>query len=106
MQAEAVLQPASRYHAPAALPLGKTWYPLYRMLGGPQGWSGRVWEISPPLGFDPWTIQPIASRFIDCAIPAHAAFSITEGNGLINKEKCSSEDLMSWTCPGSTNTMT
>jgi len=24
------------------LPLGKTWYPLYRRLGGPQGWSGQV----------------------------------------------------------------
>jgi hypothetical protein len=23
-------------HAPAALPPGKTWYPLYRKLGGPQ----------------------------------------------------------------------
>jgi len=23
------------------LPLGKTWYPFYRRLGGPQGWSGR-----------------------------------------------------------------
>jgi len=27
-------------HAPVALPLGKTWYPLYRRLGGPQGRSG------------------------------------------------------------------
>ena len=29
-------------HAPAALPPGKTRYPLYRTLGGPQGRSGRV----------------------------------------------------------------
>ena len=28
-------------HAPAALPPGKTRYPLYRRLGGPQGRSGR-----------------------------------------------------------------
>ena len=35
-------------HAPAALPPGKTRYPLYRRLGGPQGQSGRVWKISPP----------------------------------------------------------
>jgi len=27
-------------HAPAALTLGKTRYPLYRQLGGPQGRSG------------------------------------------------------------------
>jgi hypothetical protein len=26
-------------HAPAALPPGKTWYPLYRRLGGPV-WTG------------------------------------------------------------------
>jgi hypothetical protein len=37
-------------HAPAALPPGKTRYPLYRGLGGPQGRSGRVRKISPPTG--------------------------------------------------------
>jgi hypothetical protein len=31
-----------QHHAPAALPPGKTRYPLYRRLGGPQGRSGRV----------------------------------------------------------------
>ena len=35
-------------HAPAALPWGKTRYPLYRRLGGPQGRSGRGRKISPP----------------------------------------------------------
>ena len=35
-------------HAPATLPLGKTWYPLYRRLGGPQNQSGWVWKILPP----------------------------------------------------------
>ena len=35
-------------HAPAALPPGKTRYPLYSGLGGPQGRSGRVQKISPP----------------------------------------------------------
>ena len=52
-------------HALAALPLGKTRYPLYRRLGGPQGRSGRVRKILPSLGFDPWTIQPVASRYTD-----------------------------------------
>ena len=28
--------------------------------GWSQGWSGWVWKISPPLGFDPRTVQPIA----------------------------------------------
>jgi hypothetical protein len=31
-----------QHHAPAALPLGKTWYPLYRKLDRPQGQSGQV----------------------------------------------------------------
>jgi hypothetical protein len=50
-------------HVLAALPLGKTWYPLYRSLGRPQGQSGWAQKISTPLGFDPWTIQPIAGRY-------------------------------------------
>jgi hypothetical protein len=47
------------------LPPVKTRYPLYRRGGGPQGRSGRVQEISLPLGFDPWTVQPVASRYTD-----------------------------------------
>jgi len=30
-----------------SLPPGKTRYPLYRRLGGPQGRSGQVWKIGP-----------------------------------------------------------
>ena len=41
------------------LPRGKTRYPLYRRLGGPQGRSGQVRIISPPPGFDPRTVQKI-----------------------------------------------
>ena len=37
-------------HAAAALPPGKTRYPLYRKLSGPQGRSGRVRKISPLTG--------------------------------------------------------
>jgi hypothetical protein len=40
---------------------------LYRRLGGPQGRSGRVRKISPPPGFDPQTVQPVASRCTDWA---------------------------------------
>jgi hypothetical protein len=39
-----------QHHAPAALPPGKTRYPLYRRLGGPQGRPGCVQKISPPPG--------------------------------------------------------
>ena len=45
--------------------LGKTQYPLYRRLGGPQGRSGQLRKISPPPGFDPRTVQPVASRYTD-----------------------------------------
>jgi hypothetical protein len=45
------------------LPPGKTRCPLYRRLGGPQSRSGQVWKISSPLGFDPRTVHPVASRY-------------------------------------------
>ena len=61
----------SQRHVPAALPPGKTRYPLYRRLGEPQGRSGWVQKISPPPGFDPRTVQPVASRYTDWAIPTH-----------------------------------
>ena len=58
-------------HTLAALPLGKTWYPLYKRLGRPQGWSGQVQEPLSSPGFDPWTVQPFANHYTDCAILAH-----------------------------------
>ena len=68
-------------HALAVLPPGKTRYPLYKRLGGPQGRSGWVRKISPPAGFDPRTVQPVASRYTDWAIPAH------EINGILTQKK-------------------
>jgi len=59
-------------HAPLALPPVMIQYPLYRKLGGPQGWSGRVRNIFPLPGFDLWTVQPVASRYTDCTIPAYS----------------------------------
>ena len=50
-----------------SLPPGKTPYPLYRRLGGTQGWPGQVWKISPPPGFNPRTVQRVASRYTDWA---------------------------------------
>ena len=50
-----------------SVPSGKTRYPLYRRLGGPQDRSGQVRKISPPPGFDPRTVQPVASRYTDYA---------------------------------------
>jgi len=56
-------------HTPAALPPGKTRFPLYRRLGGPQGQSGWVQKISPLPGFDPRTVQPVASRIVILQVP-------------------------------------
>jgi len=64
------------HHASAALPPEMTRYPLYRMLGGLQGRSGREEKISPSQGFDTRTVQPVASRYADCAIPAYRIISI------------------------------
>ena len=63
-------------HTPAALPPGMTRYPLYRRLGRPQGRSGRVRKISPPPGFDPGTVQLVASCYTDNAIPAHKRIQV------------------------------
>jgi hypothetical protein len=57
-------------HGPAALPPGKAQYPLHVKLGEIQRRSGRVRKISLLPGFDPWTTQPVASRYTDGAIPA------------------------------------
>jgi hypothetical protein len=43
----------------------ETRYPLYRRLGGPQGRSGRVRKTSPPTGFDPRTVHPVAISYTD-----------------------------------------
>jgi len=47
-------------------PPGKTRYPLYRRLGGPQGWSGRA-ENLVPTGIWSRTVQPIVSLYSDWA---------------------------------------
>ena len=59
-------------HALAASLPGETGYPLYRRLGGSRGRSGRVRKISPPPppGFNPWTVQFVASRYTDETLPA------------------------------------
>ena len=52
-------------HSPATLPPGKTRYPFYRRLGGSQGRSGPARKISSPPGFDPLTVQPVATPVIN-----------------------------------------
>jgi hypothetical protein len=60
------------------LPRGKTQYPLYTRLGGPQGRSGWAENLALP-GFDPRTIQPVVSRYTDWATrPTHIRCTIAK----------------------------
>jgi len=54
---------------PGRFTLGMTQYPFYMRLGGPQGRSGWVRKILLPPGFDPRTVQPVASRYTEYAVP-------------------------------------
>ena len=57
-------------HSPAALPKGKTRYPLCWRLGRPRAGLDGCGKSRPKPGFDPRTVQPVASRYTDWAIPA------------------------------------
>jgi hypothetical protein len=46
-------------------------YSLYRRLGGPQVQCERVRKISPPPGFHPRTVRPVAIRYTTYTFPAH-----------------------------------
>ena len=46
------------------LPPGKSRYPFYRRLGGPQGRSGRAENLA-PTGIRSRTVQPVVSRYTD-----------------------------------------
>ena len=61
----------NKRQASAALPPEMTQYSLYSSLGGSQGRSGRLRKISPTPGFDPRTIQAVASFYTSCNILAH-----------------------------------
>ena len=56
--------------------------PVVQEAGRPQIWSRWEWKISPPPGFDPRLIQPIASCYNNYAIPAHNVVNFVENAGL------------------------
>ena len=64
------------------LPPGKTGYPLYRRLGGPQSRSGQVQEIWLSPGFDQETVQPVAQSLYRLSYPAHSEIYVFRGNPL------------------------
>jgi len=53
------------------IPVEETQNPLYRR---PQAWSGRVWKISPLMGFHLQTIQPVINHYTDYTILAHTHY--------------------------------
>jgi hypothetical protein len=59
-------------HAPAALSLGKDPVSVVS-----QGRSGQVRNISPPRGFDSWTVQPVASPIPTAQSRPYKGFRIT-----------------------------
>jgi len=63
------------------LPPGKTRYPLYRRLGGPQGRSGRA-ENLVPTRIRSRTVQPVVSRYTDSS---RVLCETTIGTQAINK---------------------
>ena len=71
-------------HVPAALPPGKTRYPLYWRLDGTQGRSGRVQKISTPPGFDLRTVHPVASRYTGCNTPAHQYYTTLQQSAYLD----------------------
>ena len=60
-----------QHHAPAALPSGKVPVPIVQEAGWAPGpvWTG-VENLAPPPGFDPRTVQPVASRYTDWTVAA------------------------------------
>jgi len=57
---------------------GKTRYPFYRRVGGPQAWSGRT-ENLVPTGIRSRTVQPVVSRYTDWATRPSLAGRISYG---------------------------
>ena len=64
---------SDQHHAPAALPAGKATVIIVQEAGWVPGpvWTGAEnLAPPPPQGFDSRTVQPVASRYTDWAIPA------------------------------------
>jgi len=85
-------------HAPVNLPPGRTRYPRYRKLDRSQGRSGRVWQISPPLGFDPWTLQPVVSSYIDCTYKKKSTEALVVASKDTGLEVNDDKILSTWSC--------
>jgi len=50
-------------YVPTVLLQGRDKVPITQEAGWAQGRSGRVWNTSPPSGFNPRTVQPVDSSY-------------------------------------------
>jgi hypothetical protein len=72
-----------------SLPPGKTRYPLYRRLGGPQGRYGQVRKLSPPIGIRSPDRPARSQSLYRLSYPAHlihhdeGILAVNPFNGLI-----------------------
>ena len=70
------------------LPPGKTRYPLYSRLGGPQRRSGRA-ENLVPTGIQSRTVQPIVSRSTDGTTrPTHTHMYVCVSGNFSRSQAC------------------
>jgi len=65
----------SAAHPGRTLPPGKTGYPFYRRLGGPQGRSGQA-ESLVPTGIPSQTVQPVPQSLYRLSYRAHFYLSV------------------------------
>jgi hypothetical protein len=77
---------------------GKTRYPLWRRLGGPQGRSGQVRKISPPTGIRSPDLPASSQSLYRLRYPAHFVimcrlFNNTEGNNMVTSLVCSDDSV-------------
>jgi len=66
---------------------GKDPVPIVQEAGWAQGRSGQVRKILPPPGFDPRTVQSVASRYTNYATRPTTIFNRTGVNLLIASSK-------------------
>jgi len=50
-------------------------------LVGPRAGLDKYGKSRPPPGFDPRPVQSVASRYTDCAVPAHPHPGVYKRNG-------------------------
>ena len=86
-----------QFHAPAALPPGNR--PGTHCMGGwvgPRAVLDGCGNSRHPPRFDPWAIQPVASRYTDWDIPAHRVLCIIYNSTCYCTVLCRANSRFSW----------